>query len=344
MDTRAFVLVLIVSGVRAVSILVGEQAPLDFTLVDQHTKQVNLRALLAQGKPLVLLFVPFAFTGVCSAELCSKNGALEQFAKLNAHVVGVSGDSNFVLAEWAKKEHITIPLLSDYDHAVTRAFGVHSPGGFKPAANLVFGTVPKRSAFVVGTDGVVRYAEVLANAGEMPNFAAIEAALGALSQRAPLKVGDKAPDFQLVNVGAAGPELVKLADVIAVKPAVLMIVPLAFTPVCTTSLCTKNGFLDKFAKHANVWGITGCSPFAIKNWREAAHINTPVLSDYDHAACQAFGVTYNAPLDADLTMRSIPKRSAFVVDKAGVIRYAEVLEDAGKEVNYEAIEKALESI
>lgn len=323
---------------------VGLQAPLDFTLVDQHEKSVNLRGLLSHGKPLVILFVPFAFTGTCTAELCTKNGALDTFAKLSATVVGINGDSNFVNAEWAKKEHIAIPLLSDYDHVVSRAFGVDAPGGFAAAKNLVFEGVSKRSAFVIDAHGVVRYAEVLANAGELPNFAAIEAALAKIAHAAPLKVGDKAPDFSLVQLGAQGPELVSLAKVIAEKPAVLMFVPLAFTPVCTTSLCTKNGFLDKFAKTANVWGVTGCSPFAIKQWRDSAGIAAPVLSDYDHVAAQAFGATYNGPLGDTLLMRSIPKRSAFVVDKAGVVRYAEILEDAGKEVNYEAIEKALASL
>jgi len=320
----------------------GEQAPLDHTLVSSQGQLVSLRSLVG-SKALVVLFVPFAFTGVCTEELCTKNGALDRAAKLDANVVGISGDSNFVLDAWAKKSGIAITLLSDYDHVVARAFGVHSPGGFATAKNLPFTGVSKRAAFVIDRQGVVRHAEVLADPHDLPNFVAIEAALAAPALQ-PLAVGDVAPPFELVTLGEKGPEIVTLSALTADKPAVLLFVPLAFTPVCTAELCSKNGALDKFAAlDANVVGIAGDSPFGIAEWRKEAHIAIRVLADYDHVATQRYRVAHNAPLDGTLIMRAIPQRAAFVVDQAGVIQHAQIV-DSNVEPDYAPIEAALAAI
>lgn len=162
------------------SIKVGDQAP-DFTLVSQTSdgpQLVKLSDLIGKSN-ILLLFVPMAFTGVCTTEFCDISAGIKDYEALDAKVLGISGDNPFAQAAWAAKEGITIPLLSDYEHTVTKAYGV-AYDQFLPAKNLIMGGVAKRSAFVIDKAGVVQYAEVLENPGDMPNFEAVKAALKAL--------------------------------------------------------------------------------------------------------------------------------------------------------------------
>ena len=162
------------------SIKVGDQAP-DFTLVSKTANGPELVTLseLVGKSNIVLLFVPMAFTGGCTTELCDISTGISDYDALDAKVLGISGDNPFAQEAWAQKEGITISLLSDYEHAVTAAYGV-AYEQFLPAKNLIMGGVPKRSAFVVDKAGVVQYAEILENPGDMPNFEAIKATLRAL--------------------------------------------------------------------------------------------------------------------------------------------------------------------
>ncbi|HSP42897.1 MAG TPA: redoxin domain-containing protein, partial [Luteolibacter sp.] len=98
---------------------------------------------------------------------------------LDAKVIGISGDNPFAQAAWAEKEGITIPLLSDYEHAVAKSYGV-AYEQFLPEANLIMGGVAKRSAFVIDKNGVVQYAEVQDHPKDLPDFEAVKAALKAL--------------------------------------------------------------------------------------------------------------------------------------------------------------------
>jgi peroxiredoxin len=98
---------------------------------------------------------------------------------LDAKVLGISGDNPFAQEAWAQKEGITIPLLSDYEHAVAAAYGV-AYSQFLPEKNLIMGGVPKRSAFVIDKEGVVRYAEVQEHPKDLPDFEAIKAVLRGL--------------------------------------------------------------------------------------------------------------------------------------------------------------------
>lgn len=159
------------------SIQVGDKAP-DFTLVSLTANGPELVTLsdLVGKSNIVLLFVPMAFTGVCTTEFCEISQGISEYDALDAKVLGISGDNPFAQDAWAKKEGITITLLSDYEHAVTKAYGV-AYEQFLPAKNLIMGGVPKRSAFVLDKAGVVKYAEVLESPGDLPNFAAIKAAL-----------------------------------------------------------------------------------------------------------------------------------------------------------------------
>ena len=128
---------------------------------------------------LVLLFVPMAFTGVCTAELCDISNGISEYESLDAKVLGISGDNPFAQEAWAQKEKITIPLLSDYEHAVSAAYGV-AYDQFLPEKNLIMGGGSKRSAFVIDKEGVVRYAEVQEHPKDLPDFEAIKAVLRAL--------------------------------------------------------------------------------------------------------------------------------------------------------------------
>jgi peroxiredoxin len=162
------------------SINIGDLAP-DFTLVTKTAEGpqlVKLSELIGKSN-ILLLFVPMAFTGVCTTEFCDISAGIKDYEALDAKVLGISGDNPFAQAAWAEKEGITIPLLSDYEHTVAKAYGV-AYDQFLPAVNLIMGGVAKRSAFVIDKAGVVQYAEVKESPKDLPDFEAIKAALKAL--------------------------------------------------------------------------------------------------------------------------------------------------------------------
>jgi glutaredoxin-dependent peroxiredoxin len=144
-----------------------------------------------------------------------------------------------------------------------------------------------------------------------------------------LKVGDKAPDFELSSKSPEGPKKLKLSGNLGRKHTVLMFFPMAFTGVCTKEMCEISQGLPTYANlNADVWGISGDNPFAQEAWAQKEKITVPLLSDYEHKVAQAYGVAYDCFLpQLNLGMGGVPKRSAFVVDKTGVIRYAECSDD-----------------
>jgi len=122
----------------------------------------------------VLLFFPLAFTGVCTKELCDISSGLSAYTDLNAQVIGISVDSPFAQEAWAQKENIHIPLASDLNKEVAKAYGVL-------LADLVgIGSASARAAFVIDKEGVVRYSEQTATPLDLPNFEAIQATLSEL--------------------------------------------------------------------------------------------------------------------------------------------------------------------
>ena len=159
---------------------VGDKAP-DFELTTKAAegpKKIKLSGNFGK-KHTVVLFFPMAFTGVCTKEMCEVSQGLNAYTSLNADVLGISGDNPFAQSAWAEKEKITVPLLSDYEHKVARAYGI-AYDSFLPQKNLGMGGVAKRSAFVVDKQGVVRYAESSDDPGQLPNFEKIKAALAQL--------------------------------------------------------------------------------------------------------------------------------------------------------------------
>lgn len=151
------------------AIQVGQQAPA-FSLYDSDKQEVNLSDY--KGKNVVLLFFPLAFTSVCTAELCSLRDNISAYNGLNAQVLAVSVDSLFTLDKFRKEQNLNFPLLSDFNKEVSEAYGsLYEKFGFGMKG------VSKRSAFVIDKEGVVQYAEVLEDAGKMPDLEAVQQAL-----------------------------------------------------------------------------------------------------------------------------------------------------------------------
>ncbi|HTB63769.1 MAG TPA: redoxin domain-containing protein [Opitutales bacterium] len=133
-------------------------------------KDVALADTLGK-KQTVLLFFPLAFTSVCTNEMCGVSQDLASFNGLNAAVYGISVDSPFAQEAWAKANNITFPILSDFNKEVSKAYDVLY------ADLLGFKGVSKRSAFVIGTDGVIKYSSSSEDPKVLPDFGAIQAAL-----------------------------------------------------------------------------------------------------------------------------------------------------------------------
>ena len=152
---------------------VGSKAP-DFELSSKNAEGIKLVKLSDNfGKNnTLLLFVPMAFTSVCTSELCNVSGGLVTYEGLNTVVYGISGDSPFSQEAWAQEEKITVTLLSDYEHSVAKAYDV-AYTSFSPSKNLPFGGVAKRSAFVIDRNGVVQYSESSDDPRVLPDFDAI---------------------------------------------------------------------------------------------------------------------------------------------------------------------------
>ena len=155
----------------------GSIAP-DFTLPNQDREPVTLSK--QRGRPIVLAFFPAAFSSVCQKELCTFRDALarldklDQFNRVNAQVYGISVDTFFALKAFADQQHLTFPLLSDFNKQVIRDYGVFNEDmiGLKGIA--------RRGVFVLDKDGVVRHREVLDDARNEPDYQKVYDAVAAV--------------------------------------------------------------------------------------------------------------------------------------------------------------------
>lgn len=152
----------------------GQKAP-DFTLFDTDKNKVSLTD--QQGSNVVLLFFPLAFTGVCTAELCNVRDNIAVYNNTNAKVFGVSVDSLFTLDKFKAEQNLNFSLLSDFNKEAAKAYGVL----YDTFPAFEMQGVSKRAAFVIDKEGVVRYAEVCATPGDLPNFTAIQETLAGLN-------------------------------------------------------------------------------------------------------------------------------------------------------------------
>ena len=143
-------------------------------------------------------------------------------------------------------------------------------------------------------------------------------------------VGSKAPDFTLMNQERQPVTLSAQRG----RPTVLAFFPAAFSSVCETELCT---FRDSTAQlngaNAQVFGISVDTFFTLNAFRNQAKLTFPLLSDFNKEVIRAYGV-FNEDM---IGLKGISKRAVFVIDKDGIVRHAEVLEDARNEPSYQKV-------
>jgi glutaredoxin-dependent peroxiredoxin len=130
---------------------IGQRVP-DFSLPDIDKRERKLSEFTQKGKT-VLLFFPFAFSGVCDKEMCVFRDDATKFNALNAQTVGISVDSVFTLKVFAQTYNLQFPLLSDFNKRVSRAYGVLH----ETWVTLGYKGVSKRAAFVLDGKGILRY-------------------------------------------------------------------------------------------------------------------------------------------------------------------------------------------
>ncbi len=154
-----------------------------------------------------------------------------------------------------------------------------------------------------------------------------------------VRVGDKAPDFTLVDTEKKPRSLSEFLG----GKLILAFFPGAFTGVCTKEMCTFRDSMSRFNElNAQVVGICVDAPFSNKAFATQNQLQFPILSDYSRSAVTAYGIVLND--FAGLTGYAAAKRSVFVLDKGGVVRYAWVSDNSGVEPNYDEVSKTLSSI
>ena len=153
-----------------------------------------------------------------------------------------------------------------------------------------------------------------------------------------ISTGQKAPSFTLVDTEK---NKISLNDFKG-KNVVLLFFPAAFTGVCTKELCATRDDLAYYNNmNAQVLAISVDSLFTQGKFKELNNLNFPLLSDFNKEVCAAYGAMYAEWVQG---MKGVAKRSAFVIDKEGIIRHAEILENAGDYPDFDAIKKTLDAL
>ncbi len=152
-----------------------------------------------------------------------------------------------------------------------------------------------------------------------------------------LPIGSHAPSFALPCQPGT---VIDLAQSLGHEKVVLLFFPLAFSPVCTAEVCHFRDHWQKWESlGCKVFGVSVDSPFTVAKFRDLEKIPFPVLSDFNKDVSRLYGA-----LHEDLGgMKGVSKRSAFVIDARGVVRYASVSEDPRVQVDFAAIEAAVRS-
>jgi len=150
-------------------------------------------------------------------------------------------------------------------------------------------------------------------------------------------VGSKAPDFTLTSQDRQPVTLSGLRG----KPVVLAFFPAAFSSVCQKEMCTFRDSMARLGKaDAQVYGISVDTFFTLKAWQDQQQLNFPLLSDFNKEVIRDYGV-FNEDM---IGLKGIAKRAVFVIDKDGVVRHREVLDDARNEPDYNNVFAALDTL
>lgn len=153
-----------------------------------------------------------------------------------------------------------------------------------------------------------------------------------------IKTGDKAPNFSLYN---SDKQLVNLADLKG-KNILLHFYPLAFTGTCTKQLCNARDNMEVYTKlNCTVLGISIDTPHSLAVFKQQQGFTFDLLSDFDKKTIRDYDMEI---VDFGLNMHGVSKRGAFVIDKDGVVQYAEVCKELGDQPDYSKIKEALESL
>jgi len=151
-----------------------------------------------------------------------------------------------------------------------------------------------------------------------------------------INITQAAPDFTLFSTDKQEVTLSKLKG----NKVVLLFFPAAFTSVCTAELCSVRDNLKMYENlNAQVFGISVDSVYTLARYKEDQNLNFPLLSDFNKTASKAYGCLYDT---FAFGMEGVSKRAAFVIDEEGKLIYAEVLENAGAQPDFNAIQKVLE--
>jgi peroxiredoxin len=154
---------------------IGQRVP-DFSLPDADAHEKKLSEFLNKGN-VVLAFFPFAFSGTCDKEMCVFRDDMSKFARIGSQVVGISVDSVYTLKVFGETYNLQLPLLSDFNRKVSKAYdALHDVW-----VNYGYKGVSKRAVFVVDKKGILRYRWITDNPGEEPPYDEIQSALNKIA-------------------------------------------------------------------------------------------------------------------------------------------------------------------
>lgn len=154
------------------SLRIGQPAPL-FSLYNSEKQLVKLDEL--KGQNILLLFIPAAFTSTCLKEFCSVRDDISSYNNFNCKVIGLSADTVYVLARWKDEQKFNFDLVSDFNKEVSGLYDAQYE-----IFNYGMKGIPKRAAFLIDKEGILRYVEVLDNSGLIPDFEKIKETLDTL--------------------------------------------------------------------------------------------------------------------------------------------------------------------
>jgi peroxiredoxin len=154
----------------------------------------------------------------------------------------------------------------------------------------------------------------------------------------PVEIGAKAPDFTLMDQDR---KPVTLSSVVQNGPVILAFFPAAFSSVCQKEMCTfRDSIAALAAARAQVFGVSTDTFFALKAWADQQRLGFPLLSDYNKDVIRRYDV-----VNPDMIgLKDISKRAVFVIDRQGVVRYKQVLDDARNEPDYDKVRAALAAL